>query len=82
MIAVTANDEFFFFFGIYIYIYIYIYICFVLGCAGSSLLPGLSLVAVRGGYSPVVVCKLLMVVASLVVALGCTGFSNCITWAK
>ena len=68
--------SFFFFFGIYIYI------CFVLGCAGSSVLHGLSLVAVRGGYSPVVVCKLLMVVASLVVALGCTGFSNCITWAK
>ena len=71
--------SFFSFFGIYIYIYIYMF-CF--GLAGSSLLHGLSLVAVRGGYSPVVVCKLLMVVASLVVALGCTGFSNCITWAK
>ena len=39
----------------------------IFGCAGSSLLHGLSLVAVSGGYSLVAVCRLLITVASLVV---------------
>ena len=38
---------------------------FILGCPASSLLRGLSLLAANGGYSPAVVCALLVVVASL-----------------
>ena len=41
-----------------------------LGCAGPSLLRGLSLVVVSRGYSLVVMCGLLIVVASLVVEHG------------
>ena len=53
---------------------------FIFGCAGSSLLDGLSLVAARGSYSLVVVCGLLIAVASLVAqALGYSGFSRCST---
>ena len=37
-----------------------------LGCVGSSLLHGLSLVVVSGGCSAVVACSLLTAVASLV----------------
>ena len=36
------------------------------GCDGSSLLHGLSLIAVMGGYLLVVLCRLLILVASLV----------------
>ena len=43
---------------------------FSFGCAGSSLLRSLSLVVTSGGYSLVVVRRLLIVVASLVVELG------------
>ena len=39
---------------------------FIVGCAGSSLLHGLSLVAASGRYSLAVVPSLLIVVASLV----------------
>ena len=53
----------------YIYIFFliefkkyFIYLCF--GCAGSSLLCRLYLTAVRGSYSPVEVCMLLIAVAS------------------
>ena len=42
----------------------------IFGCAGSSLLHGLSLVAVSGGYSLVAVCRLLVVGASLLVEHG------------
>ena len=42
------------------------YVLFIFGCAGSSLLLGLSLVTASGGYSPVVVCWLLVAVAPLV----------------
>ena len=59
----------------------------IFGCAGSVLLRGLSLVAARGGYSLVVVCKLLSVMASLVAEHGLQrtqasgaavwGFSSC-----
>ena len=53
---------------------------------GSLLLRRLSLVAVSGGYSLVVVHQLLIVVASLVCfrarALGNVGFSSCGTWAQ
>ena len=43
-----------------------------IGCAGSSSLHGLSLVAANGGYSLVAICRLLITVVSLVV-----GFSSC-----
>ena len=43
---------------------------FIFGCAGSSLLHGLSLVAESRGYSLVVVCRLLIAVASLVLEHG------------
>ena len=43
--------------------------CFF-GCAGSSLLCGLSLVAARGGYSLVAVHRFLIVVSSLVAEHG------------
>ena len=38
----------------------------IFGCAGSSLLRGLSLVVVSGGYSSIAVWGLLITVASLV----------------
>ena len=47
---------------------------FIFGCAGSSLLYGLSLAVTSGGYSLVKVPRLLIVVASLV---GLSGFSHC-----
>ena len=40
---------------------------FILGCAGSLLLPGFSLVVASGGYSLAVVRGLLIAVVSLVV---------------
>ena len=43
---------------------------FAFGCAGSSLLRGLSLVALSRGHSLVVTCGLLIAVASLVVEHG------------
>jgi len=53
---------------------------------------GFSLVVVSGGYSLVAMCRLLIMMASLVVEhrlcrLGCrasviAGFSNCSTWAQ
>ena len=43
---------------------------FIFGCAGSSLLYGLSLVVTSGGYSLVKVPRLLIVVASLVAEHG------------
>ena len=39
---------------------------FIFGCAGSSLLHGLTLVAASVGYSPVMIRGLLTVVTSLV----------------
>ena len=48
---------------------IFIYLL-IFGCAGSSLLSSLSLVVTSGGYSLVVVHRLLILVASLVVELG------------
>ena len=48
----------------------FIYYFIIFGCAGSLLLRGLSLVAAEGGYSLVVVCKLLIVVGSLVAEHG------------
>ena len=54
---------FFFFLKICIYV-------FILGCAGFSLLHGLSLVSVRGDHFPVMGCRLLLAVASLVTEHG------------
>ena len=48
------------------------------GCAGSSLLCRLSLVVASEGYSPVALCGLIIVVASLV---GEHGLSGCGPWA-
>ena len=45
---------------------IILFLIFIFGCAGSSLLHGLSLVAVSGGCSLVAVRELLIAVASLV----------------
>ena len=45
---------------------VFLKIFFLFGCAGSSLLSGLSLVAAGRGYGIVAVCRLLIVVASLV----------------
>ena len=53
----------FYFFNKFIYLFIF-------GGVGSSLLRGLSLVAVSWGYPFVVVRRLLIVVASLVAELG------------
>ena len=62
-----------------------IFYLFSFGCAGSCfLLCGLSLVAVSGGYSLVVVDGLLTAVASLVAEHGlsrCVGFRSCGAWA-
>ena len=54
---------------VYIYIYIFIYL-FIYGYAGSSLMCRLPLVLMSRGYSLVVVCGLLTVVAFLVVEHG------------
>ena len=56
-----------------IFIYFYFWLCWVL------IVRGLPLAAVIGGYSLLVVCGLLIVVASLVAEhglLGHTGFSS------
>ena len=53
-------------------IYIYIY-SFIFGCTRSSLLRGLSLVAVSWGYSLVAVHGLLIEVVSLIVEHRHTG---------
>ena len=46
----------------------YYYYLFIFGCAGSSLLRGLSsLVSVSRGYSLVMVCRLLLEVTALAV---------------
>ena len=50
-----------------ILISLFIYLLIIFGCAGSSLLLRLSLVEASGGYSLLVVCGLLVAVASLVV---------------
>ena len=60
------------FFNLFIY-------SFVFGCAGSLLLCGFSLVAVRGGYSPVPVCGFLTVLASLAVE---DRLSSCGAWVQ
>ena len=46
---------------------------FIFGCAGSSLLCWLSLVAASGGHSLVVVCGLLSAVAFIVAEHGLQG---------
>jgi len=58
---------------------------FVFGCAGSSLLHRISLVATNGGYSPVVVLGLLYCggfSCCRAQAPGSIGFSNSGTWAQ
>ena len=52
---------------------------FIFGCAGSSLLHGLFSSCSEQGLIVIAVDKLLIVVASLAVALalGCVGFSSC-----
>ena len=45
-------------------------VLFIFGCAGSSLLCGFSLVVPIRGYSLVLVCGILIVVASLVAERG------------
>ena len=52
--------------SLYIYIYNFIYL-FIFGYVGSSLLLGLFLVGVSGGYSLAMVLGLLIMVASLIV---------------
>ena len=49
--------------------FIFMCLSFILGCAGSSSLSALSLVAASTGYSLVAVDEVLVVVASLVVGL-------------
>ena len=51
-------------------LFICLFYLFIFGCAGSLLLHGLSLAAVRRGYSLVVMCGLLVALASLVVGHG------------
>ena len=63
MIAVTANDELFFFF---VYTYIYLFIYFLLAVLGLHCCMTFSSCG-EGGFSLVVVCRLLIAVASLVV---------------
>lgn len=48
-----------------------------LAVSGSSLLRRLSLVAVSGVHSPIVVCRFL-----IAVALRCSNCSDCGTWAQ
>lgn len=48
---------------------LFVYSSVYLGCGGSLLLRGLSLVSGSGGCALVVVCRLLVVVASLVLEL-------------
>ena len=54
------------------FLHVYFY-SFIFGCAGSSLLHGLSLVVVSRGYSLVAVCGLLTALASLVAEHGLQG---------
>ena len=54
------------------FLHVYFYL-FIFGCAGSSLLHGLSLVVVSRGYSLVAVCGLLTALASLVAEHGLQG---------
>ena len=56
---------------------VYYYYLFILGCCGSSLLCGLSLVVARGGYS-LAVPGLLIALASLFME---HRLSSCRTWA-
>ena len=51
-------------------LFICLFYLFIFGCAGSSLLRGLSLVAVSRGYCLVVMCGLLVAMPSLVVEHG------------
>ena len=57
----------------YFKIIVFIYLLFIFGRAGSSLLRGLSSSCSELGYSLVVVCGFLIVVASLVVERGLQG---------
>ena len=59
------------------------YLSIYLGCAGSSLLGGLSLVPVGGGYSLGAVVGLLILGVLLLhsTAPGHTGFQSCDAWA-
>ena len=59
----TLRAWYFVLFDIYLF-YVFLAVLGFRGCAGFSLLCGLSLVAASGGYSVVVVCGLLTVVAS------------------
>ena len=60
----------------YLFVYSWLHWVFAAVC-------GLSLVAVSGGYSLVLVYRLLIVVASLVASMDSrnTGFSSCSSWA-
>ena len=53
-----------------VYTYMYIYIYIYMGCAESSYCMGFSLVVASGGYSLVVMHRLLIVAASLVAEHG------------
>ena len=55
---------------IYVCIYIYVYIYIYMGCAESSYCMGFSLVVASGGYSLVVMHRLLIVATSLVAEHG------------
>ena len=57
---------------------------FLFGCPGSSVLVWLFSSCSGWGYSPVVVCSLLIAVASRcgAQALGCTGFRSCDAWVQ
>ena len=65
----------------YIYCALYFFNLFLamLGLHCCAIFP---LVWQSRGYSLAVVCGLLIVAASLVVDLGCLGFSSCGTWAQ
>ena len=70
----TCPPHLFFFFLIQ-RVFLFVYNFF--GCTGSSLLCRLSLVAVSGVHSPIVVCRFL-----IAVALRCSNSSDCGTWAQ
>ena len=65
----------------YIYCALY-FIALFLPMLGLHSCAGFPLVWESRGYSLVAVCGLLIAVASLVVDLGCLGFSSCGTWAQ
>ena len=63
---------------------IILFLCFIFRCAGPALLHGLFSSCGKGGYSLVLVCGLLIAVASAIAApaLGHAGFSSYDMWVQ